>query len=293
MDRMTTPDAIVARCEAGEISAPIALMELLIATEDADAVGALVRSLSHRSPPAAALSRLFTEHEGGCRRVAAMLRADVDRPPQGSSVEEGIAFCRALFDWSVQQSESASVALYSLGSPELLAAATDEIVALLRAYGILARGRNVLDLGCGTGRVEEAVASELVHIHGIDVSGEMVAAAERRCRHLPNVTFARSSGLDLNPIESSSFDAILAVDSFPYVVQAGWELVVRMFEEAARVLRPAGELVILNFSYRGDRARDQRDALTLAARHGFEVLVNGDLPFRLWNGDAYRMQKRA
>lgn len=281
---------VVARCETGEISPAIALMELLMLTQGADTVGAFVRELGGRSTGASVLSELFNQHESGCRRIAAMLKSGVDCPPQGASIAEGVAFCRALFDWSVQQSEQASVALYSLGSPELLLTATSEIVELLRSYGLLERQHAVLDLGCGTGRMAAALAGEVRHIHGIDVSGEMVATARRRTAALPNVSIALASGLDLQPLADSSFDLVLAVDSFPYVVQAGWELAVTMVREAARVLRPRGELVILSFSYRHDRARDRQDVQALAQQHGFELLVNGELPFKLWNGAAYRMR---
>jgi cyclopropane fatty-acyl-phospholipid synthase-like methyltransferase len=287
---MKSAHAVVARCEAGEISPAVALMELLMLTQDADAVGAFVREVGGRSGAAAALAELFEQNEGGCRRIAAMLKSGVDRPPQAATVDEGVAFCRTLFDWSVRQSETASVALYSLGSPELLAAATAEIVELLRSYGLLAKDRAVLDLGCGTGRMGAALACEVGHVHGIDVSGEMVLAARRRTAALPNVSIALSSGLDLQPLAVSTFDLVLAVDSFPYVVQAGWALAATMFEEAARVLRPGGELVILSFSYRGDRALDRRDVRALAEEHGFDLLVNGELPFKIWNGDVYRMR---
>jgi SAM-dependent methyltransferase len=269
----------------------MALMELLMLTQDADAVGEFVKELAGRSSAAIPLSELFTQHEDGCRRVVAMLRSGVDSPPQGGSIAEGVAFCQTLFDWSVQQSEAASVALYSLGSAELLLAATAEIVELLRSYGLLTPQRDVLDLGCGVGRMESALAGEVRRIHGIDVSGEMVAAARRRTAGLPNVSVALSSGLDLRPLANASFDLVLAVDSFPYVVQAGWELAVTMFREAERVLRPGGELLILSFSYRGDRARDRQDARALADQHGFDLLINGEVPFRVWNGDVYRMRK--
>ena len=37
--------------------------------------------------------------------------------------------------------------------------------------------------------------------------------------------------------------------------------------------------------------RDLGRAREFAAGNGFDVLVSGDLPFRLWNGEAYRMRK--
>lgn len=289
---MSSTQEIVLRCEAGDISPAIALMELLMATQDADAVAVAVHELGDRSSTGGALRELFVQHEIGCRRVAKMLQAGVDSPPQGGSVEQGVAFCRTLFDWSVQQSEAASVALYCLGSPELLLAATTEIAELLRNYGLLDGRHAVLDLGCGTGRIEVALAREVQCIVGIDVSEEMVKTARRHTAALPNVSIGLASGLGLEALADSSFDLMLAVDSFPYIVQAGFELAVRMFSEAHRVLRPGGEFVILNFSYRGDRERDRKDARALAEQHGFEVLVDGATPFQLWNGDAYRLRKQ-
>jgi SAM-dependent methyltransferase len=286
---MSSVQWIAARCETGEISPAIALMELLMLLQDADAVGAAVGELGP-SDSATALQQLFRQHEDGCRRIAAMLKSGVDSPPQGASIGEGVAFCRKLFDWSVQQSEPASVALYSLGSPELLAQATTEIVEQLRTYGLLSPRAVVLDLGCGAGRMEAALAGEVRHIHGIDVSGEMVAAARRHTASLSNVSIAQSSGLDLQPLEATSFDLVLAIDSFPYVVQAGWELAITLFREAARVLRPGGEFLLLSFSYRGDSERDRRDVRNLAEQNGFELLVDGERPFRLWNGEVYRLR---
>ena len=114
---------ILTRCLSGRLSPAVALMQLLIETEDAAQVRATVDEITSR---AALLSRatdsllrdrvddltqLVVENEPGCEKIAEMLRADVDSPRPAPSVEEGIAFCERLFDWSVQQSEEASVAL--------------------------------------------------------------------------------------------------------------------------------------------------------------------------------------
>jgi len=72
----------------------------------------------------------------------------MDSPDPAPSVEEGIAFCERLFDWSVQQSEEASVALYSLGNPELLERATREIVVQLELVGELDDVLDVPALHC-------------------------------------------------------------------------------------------------------------------------------------------------
>jgi ubiquinone/menaquinone biosynthesis C-methylase UbiE len=121
----------------------------------------------------------------------------------------------------------------------------------------------------------------------------MVEAARRRCRPCPNVSFATCSGLDLRELDAQVFDVVFAIDTFPYLLQSGMSLVRRHFDEAARVLRQGGDLVVLNFSYRNDAAEDRVDVASLASQSGFEVIVNGETPFDLWNGSAFRLRAGA
>jgi SAM-dependent methyltransferase len=287
-------DAILQRCEAGAISPAVALMEMLIETEDDALVGrALEAAATSRSRASAEIAALRGANGDGCARVAAMLRSGMDRPPKNASVEEGVAFCSRLFDWSVRQSEEASVALYSLGNPVLLEAATREIVELLDGWGSLGADKRALDIGCGIGRMELALASRLAEACGIDVSEEMIAAARRRCAHLANVALSTCTGLDLGAFADGSFDLVFAIDSFPYLVQSGMALVRAHFAEAGRILRDGGELVILNFSYRADVVADRRDVDGLARAHGFDVIVDGQTPLALWDGVAFRLRRSA
>src|SRR4029079_11566377 len=240
---------IFKRCLSGSLSPAVALMQLLIETEDAAQVRAAVDDVTQR---AASLSRatdsllrdrvddltqLVVENEPGCEKIAEMLRSDVDSPHQAPSVEEGIAFCERLFDWSVQQSEEASVALYSLGNPELLQRATDEIVSRLRGWGLITGNTDLLDIGCGIGRMLVALSPYVASATGIDVSAEMVRAAQRRCGGLTNVTVLKGDGGGLTGVADASFDLAIAVDSFPYLRQSGYTLVEQFVAESARVLR--------------------------------------------------------
>src|SRR4029079_6968526 len=117
-----------------------------------------------------------------------MFRSNMDSPVPAPSVEEGIAFCERLFDWSVQQSEEASVALYSLGNPELLQRATDEIVSRLRGWGLITGNTDLLDIGCGIGRMLVALSPYVASATGIDVSAGMGRGAQRRCGGLTTGT---------------------------------------------------------------------------------------------------------
>lgn len=295
---------ILARCLDGSISPSVALMQMLIETEDEVVVRAAVDDVTRRAAQLSRsgdnllrdrvddLTQLVVENEQGCRRIAEMLRANMDSPDPAPSVEEGIAFCERLFDWSVQQSEEASVALYSLGNPELLERATREIVVQLERWGVISSDRTVLDIGCGIGRLEVELASRVGVVHGIDVSMQMINAALRRCAPLSNVHLLKVTGRDLADYSDSSFDAVIAVDTFPYINQSGASLAERYFAEAQRVLKPSGDFVILNFSYGDDETADESTVRKLAGRHSFKTIAAGERPFSSWDGVAFHLRKK-
>lgn len=293
---------ILARCLAGAVSPQVALLHMVRDGGSAATVRSAVDEVTARTDADTRatdsivrdrvddLTRILVDHEDGVDRIVDMLRGNADAP---ATVEEGVAFCERLFDWSVQQSEEASVALYSFGSPELLGRATDEVVALLERWGVLGTDRSVLQIGCGIGRFERALASRVREACGVDVSGEMVRAARRRCAGLANVHLDKSSGYDLSLYGDARFDLVYAVDTFPYLVQSGMPLVEGYFAETRRVLRPAGDFVIGNFSFRGDLDADCADVRRLARSHGFTLLEDGVQPFRLWDGAVWRMMRSA
>jgi cyclopropane fatty-acyl-phospholipid synthase-like methyltransferase len=283
--------SIAQRCQAGALSPEVALMQMLIATEDVSMVERALASLPPTAQPVqAALARLIVDNRAGCERIAATLRSEQTLSSEAQSVDERLRFQQSLFDQLVGQSEEASVALYSLGNPQILAAATDEIVALLDAHALLAQGARVLDLGCGIGRMELALSSRVARIEGIDLSPRMIAVARRRCAALDNVALHLGDGRDLSSFGARSFELVLAVDSFPYVVSAGAALVDVMFAEAARVLTPGGHFALLNYSYRDDLARDRDDVAVLSARHGFSPRLLGERPFSLWDGAVFLLR---
>ena len=197
----------------------------------------------------------------------------------------------AFFDRAVAHSPEASVALYSLGDPVILAAATDEIVAWLEAQGLLRPGMDVLDLGCGFGRAAAVLAPRCRSVLGLDVSPGMVAEARRRHAALANVRFAPTSGQSLAALPDAAFDLVLAIDSFPYIVQTGAATADLHAAGAARILRPGGALCILNLSYRDDPVQDRADAARWAGAHGFTLAVADLAPFRLWDGSAYVLRR--
>jgi ubiquinone/menaquinone biosynthesis C-methylase UbiE len=285
-------EAILEAWTAKQLSSAIAVMELLIATGDAEAAARCVER--HASVEEGhgydELLHLLLRNREGCIRAAAIARRFDDAPVLAGAADR-IASTRNRFDWSVGQCEEASVALYSLGNAEMLRAATDEIVAKMRAWGLLGRFKDVLQIGCGIGRVEVAISPHVRRAVGVDISPQMIEAARRRAADLTNVHFEVGSGFDLAPFDDGLFDVVYAVDSMPYIVDAGFEVVEAHFRDAARVLRRDGELVVFEFSYRGDLELDRADVRRLSAAYGFSVLLDGISPFELWNGRVFRMRR--
>jgi SAM-dependent methyltransferase len=276
---------------AGTLPPNVALMRLLIEAADdsevRDALSAARRILADRPTGTARLeevAHLLEGHPDAFAKVKAVL-ARVVHDASAGRPERAVAGFSIAFDRAVLAAPEASVALYALGSPELLRASTAEVIDALDRWGLIAPDKTLLEIGCGIGRFEEALAPKVRLAVGIDVSSAMLAEARRRCI-VANASFIRTSGLDLGTFADNSFDLVLAVDSFPYLVQAGLELAARHIEESARVLKQGGNLVILNFSYGSDFDWDRRTLARLTTAK-FHIERNGVQEFRLWDGAAF------
>ena len=277
-------------CLAGRISPEVAIARLLLGGATAAGIVDALGECRNGDERWAAMRRLATMRAADLNRLAAEVRETAaNHSAAGDTPDAGLARIAAFFDRAVAHSPEASVALYSLGDPAILAAATAEIVDWLHNQGLLPRDADVLDLGCGIGRMAGALAPRCRSIHGLDVSAGMVAEARRRHDNVANVRFEVTSGhgLDLPPM---SLDLVLAVDSFPYIVQAGPDIAARHVCDAAAALRPGGALVVLNLSYRGDPALDRADAAGWAAMAGLELQDHGT-PFQVWDGTAFILQR--
>jgi SAM-dependent methyltransferase len=266
-------------CTAGRISPEVAVARLVLAGMSAAGIVAALEGIA--GPAVDAMRALVAARMGAVDALA----AEVRETAQDHDASAGIARIASFFDRAVQHSPEASVALYSLGDPAILAAATEEIVVWLSAHRLLPQDADVLDLGCGIGRIAAALAGRCRHVLAVDVSAGMVAEAARRLAAVPNVLVRATGGEDLDWLEAGAFDLVVAVDSFPYIVQAG--LGQRHVQGAARALRPGGHLCLLNLSYRDDLAADRADTAAWATASGMQVIVNGVRPFRLWDGAAF------
>lgn len=277
---------VLARCRAGEISPQIALAQLLLYGGRPDPAELAARAAAEPAgSPLHALAALAERHRDRLPALAQVVADGLDA--DGPDV---IAATATLFDRLAHEAPEAAVAFYSLGDPALLAEATDELAGVIRAWARV-EGADVLDFGCGIGRVAFALAPVAKSVLAMDVSAAMVEQARARDPGT-GVRFAVGNGRDLALVDDRSIDVMVAADSFPFLVRAGADVLDHYLAEASRVIRPGGDLLVFNWSYRGDPAGDVAEAQALADRHGFALTRAGERPFTIWDGTGFQLTRQ-
>lgn len=89
----------------------------------------------------------------------------------------------------------------------------DELELIERVKAHLQTDDVVLDYGCATGNITLRIAPQVARIQGIDISGEMIAAAQEKARQNAgeNTTFMQATISDPR-LAPGSFDAVLALN---------------------------------------------------------------------------------
>lgn len=101
-------------------------------------------------------------------------------------------------------------------------------------------GKEVLDLGCGTGYGTALIADKCTSICGVDISDEAVAYATEKYRahNLAYKTIRKVEDAPL-PFDDSSFDVVLSFQVIEHIPDPATYL-----EEIRRVLRPGGIFIV-------------------------------------------------
>lgn len=97
------------------------------------------------------------------------------------------------------------------------------------------RGKKILDIGTGTGRVLEFLADQPLELIGADVSKHMLAACETKLGKKVTLVQAECTNL---PFENESFDTIISIDLLTHIHE--WK---ESLKEWIRVLRPNGRII--------------------------------------------------
>ena len=117
------------------------------------------------------------------------------------------AYVTNLFDQYASRFDRELIESLRYNAPTLLCAALDR-VAGERRYA------RVLDLGCGTGLMGEAIRDKADDLVGVDLSKNMVAAASRKKVYDRLIV---GDLMETLAVETAPFDLVLAADVFVYV----------------------------------------------------------------------------
>lgn len=110
-------------------------------------------------------------------------------------------------------------------------------------YVTLPNRSQVLDLGCGTGKLLDRLATNFADLQGIgvDLSPQMLRQARLANRHHPRLIFVSGNAEDL-PCGAGQFDAVFNTISFLHYQHPD-----RVLAEVGRVLKPGGKFYLVDY----------------------------------------------
>jgi ubiquinone/menaquinone biosynthesis C-methylase UbiE len=116
---------------------------------------------------------------------------------------------------------------------------------------------DVLEIGCGVGRVGWAMAPRCRTWTGCDISGNMISHTRRRLAKFHNIRLIHLRRCDLDQIEEASVDVVYCTNALIHMDQKErFQYVL----DAYRILRPQGRLYI--------------DTIALDSRQGWHMVEN-------------------
>ena len=160
-----------------------------------------------------------------------------------------------------------------------------------------AHEKDVLEVGCGAGMGLPVLADVARSVQAGDVDADNLGAAQAVCAGHANVTLRAFHAQDL-PFPDEGFDLLLLFEAIYYVPDVG-----RFLEEARRVLRPGGTLLIVsvnpewvgfNPSPFKTRYWSAAELLGVLREKGFAARVQGAFPETAgWTASAIGLIRRA
>ena len=112
--------------------------------------------------------------------------------------------------------------------------ARDKLIEILLSSLLLDGDSDLLELGCGSGRMLPSMAATNCNVIAVDAYPELLAHARNRCQE---ATLIQADVGDL-PLADAQFDIVLALDVLEHVEPD------LLLSEARRVARPGGRIII-------------------------------------------------
>lgn len=128
------------------------------------------------------------------------------------------------------------------GDPDLerfWAGGVEDLDTILGTLGLeMVASDDVVEVGCGVGRLTRAISPRVSTVRALDVSGEMLEIARERNPELANVTWIHGDGSSLEAVESESADVCFSHVVFQHIPDP--QITLAYIRDFGRVLRPGG-----------------------------------------------------
>lgn len=179
-----------------------------------------------------------------------------------------------------------------MSSYDILVEAYDELFPLNagmvhfveQQFGGRVNGLHLLDAGCGTGSLAIALARHGAGIKAFDLNPGMVDKAEGKRPQALNLMFRVGSLLDMESLYPGQiFDGILCVGN-TLVHLPDRVAIASFFDQALRLLKPGGKLVVQMVNYDNIMAHKPDSLPVINTKHylferGYEYTASGHVRF--------------
>jgi len=143
---------------------------------------------------------------------------------------------------------------------------------------------NVLEIGCGIGRILIPMRKIFGNVTGIDISSEMVQLGQKYVSDVPNCNIIENNGVDLSEFSDNSFDFCYSFIVFQHIPEK--QIVENYIKEVSRILKPS---CLFRFQVRGIISTKPNEITTwdgvqftsdeiheIAKDHNFEIIEEGN-----------------
>lgn len=165
-----------------------------------------------------------------------------------------------VWDTLASSSDAARLAAAGKRYEEDLRESASPVLRNLQELAGTAEQDDVLEIGCGVGRIGRELAPLCRSWTGSDISKNMLTYAAERLAHLGNARLQQLQGDGLGEFAEGSFDLVYCTNMLAHLDEIDrW----RYVQESFRVLRPGGRLFV--------------DTIDIESNEGWEMFVRGPM----------------
>jgi ubiquinone/menaquinone biosynthesis C-methylase UbiE len=155
----------------------------------------------------------------------------------------------AVWDSLASSMNDAGAAAAGEANESRLRSSAAETVANLLDLASISAQDEVLEIGCGVGRIGREIAGHCKSWTGADISTNMLTHASARLQSLPNTRLLLLKSVGLEPFADNSVNVVYATNMLAHLDEMDrW----RYVQEAFRVLRPGGRIFLDNIDLESD-----------------------------------------